>query len=123
MRHSQSVGKIHKILLDDSVRTGVRTSAVTQYYKCMSIGILLSEVFPPDSCDIVTDKPGCVVADSQCHIAHIPCHVIDAVRNNLTIGECRKIVVKGFEPTRDDWGMVQQRYMLVSARGAHTIIR
>ena len=94
---TQSVGKIHKILLDDSVRTGVRTSAVAQDDKGMRIGVLPLHVFLPYPCEVVADELGRVVAGSERHIANILGHVIDAVRNDLAIRECREVVVEGLE--------------------------
>lgn len=34
------------------------------------------------------------------HISHIFCHSVDSVRDNLTIGECPEIVIKGFWLTK-----------------------
>lgn len=91
------VGKVHKILLDDSVRTGIRSSAIAQDNKRMRIRVLPLQVLFPYSCDVVADKSGCVLTDSQCHMADIPCDIVDAVRDNLTIRERGEVVVKGLE--------------------------
>lgn len=91
------VGKVHKILCDDSVRTGIRSSAIAQDNKRMRIRVLPLQVLFPYPCDVVADKSGCVVTDSQCHIADIPCDIVDAVRDNLTIRERGEVVVKGLE--------------------------
>ena len=91
------VGKVHKILLDDSVRTGIRTSAIAQDNKRMRIRVLPLQVLFPYSCDVVADKSGCVVTDSQCHIADIPCDIVDAMRDNLAIRERGEVVVKRLE--------------------------
>ena len=94
---TQFVGKVHKVLLDDSVRAGVRSSAVAQDNQGTCIRVLLPQVLPPYSRDVVADKPGSVVADSQRHVAYIPGDIIDAVRNNLTVGEGGEVMVKGLE--------------------------
>ena len=52
-------------------------------------------VLHPYSRDVVADKPGSVVADSQRHVAYIPGDIIDALRNNLTFGEGGEVMVKG----------------------------
>ena len=96
---TQFIGKVHKILLDDSVRAGVRTSAIAQDNKGTGVRVLPLQMILPYSCDVVTDKLGSIMADSQRHVADIPGHVIDAVRNNLTVGEGGEVVVKGFEWT------------------------
>ena len=41
------VGKVHKILLDDSVRTGIRSSAIAQDNKRMRIRVLPLQVLFP----------------------------------------------------------------------------
>jgi len=92
---TQFVGKVHKILLDDSVRAGVRASAVAQDNKGAGIGVLPLQMILPYSCDVVADKPGRVVTDSQRHVAYIPGYIVDAVRNNLPVGEGGKVVVIG----------------------------
>ena len=91
------VGKVHKILLDDSVRTGIRSSAIAQDNKRMRIRVLPLQVLFTYSRDVVADKSGCVVTDTQCHMADIPCDIVDAVRDNLTIRERGEVVVKGLE--------------------------
>lgn len=93
----QFVGNVYKILLDDSVRGGVGPSAITQDNAGTSIEVLLLEIFSPDSRNAVADKLGSVMADSQRHVAYIPGNIIDAVRNNLTVGEGGEVIVKGLE--------------------------
>ena len=63
----------------------------------MRIRVLPLQVLFPYSCDVVADKSGCVLTDSQCHMADIPCDIVDAVRDNLTIRERGEVVVKGLE--------------------------
>lgn len=99
---TQFVGKVHKILLDDSVRGGVGSSAITQDNEGTSIGVLLLEMFSPDSRDVVTDELGRVMANAQRHITHISGHIVDAVRNNLAIRERVEVMVKGLE-----WSVAQ----------------
>ena len=50
---TQFVGKVHKILLDDSVRTGIRSSAIAQDNKRMRIRVLPLQVLFPYSRDVV----------------------------------------------------------------------
>ena len=95
--HIQSVGKIHKVLFDYPVGTGIGTSTIAQDGDCACFRILLPKVFVPDSLDIVADKLGCIVTDSHCHISYIPCDIIDAVRNHRAISEGCKVVIKGFK--------------------------
>ena len=94
---TQFVGKVHKILLDDSVRAGVRTSTIAQDNEGARAGILLLQMLFPDSGNVVTDKLGCVMTDSQRHIAYIFGHIIDAVWDNLTVGEGGEVVIKGLK--------------------------
>ncbi len=99
---TQIVGKVHKILLDESVRGGVGPSAITQDNGGTSIGVLLLEMFSPDSRDVVTDELGRVMANAQRHITRISGHIVDAVRNNLTVRERGEVMVKGLE-----WSVAQ----------------
>ena len=52
---TQFVGKVHKVLLDDSVRGRVRASAIAQDNEGMCLRVLLTQVLPPDSRDVVAD--------------------------------------------------------------------
>ena len=99
---TQFVGKIHKVLLYDSVRAGVRASAVAQDSEGVGIRVLLLQVLPPDSCDVVTDELGRVMVNAQRHITHISGHIVDAVRNNLAARERGEVMVKGLE-----WSVAQ----------------
>lgn len=96
---TQFVGKIHKVLLDDSVCAGVRSSSVAQDDKGMCIRVLLPQMILPYALDVVAHEPGGVVADSHRHIPHIFGDIVDAVRNNLSVGEGGEVVVKGPECT------------------------
>lgn len=99
--HAQSVGKIHKILLDDSVGVGagVRSSAIAQDDKRVCIRILPVQVVSPYPCDIVAGEPGGVVAGTQSQVANVPGDIIYAVRDNLSVGEGGRIVVQSLERT------------------------
>lgn len=99
---TQFVGKVHKILLDDSVRGGVGPSAITQDNEGTSIGVLLLEMFSPYSRDVVTDELGRVMANAQRHVTLISSHIVDAVRNNLAVREGGEVMVKGLE-----WSVTQ----------------
>lgn len=77
--HIQSVGKIHKVLFDYPVGTGVGTSAVAQDGNRTCIRILSLKVIVPDSFDVRADEFGGVVTGTHCHVADIPGDVIDTV--------------------------------------------
>lgn len=49
---------------------------------------------------IVADKLEGVMTRAYRHISHILCHIVDSVRDNLAIGECPEIVIKGFRLTK-----------------------
>ncbi len=60
---------------------------------------LLPQMILPYALDVVAHEPGGVVADSHRQIPHILGDIVDAVRNNLSVGECGEVVVKGPECT------------------------
>lgn len=91
--HIQSVGKIHKVLFDYLVGTGVRTSAITQDGNCPCIGILFPEVIVPDPFDVLADKLRGAVADSHCHITDIPCYIVYAVWHERPVTERAEVMV------------------------------
>lgn len=91
--HIQSVGKIHKVLFDYLVGTGVGTSAITQDGNRLCIRILFPEVIVPDPFDVLTYKLRCVVTDSHCHITDILCDIVYAVRNKHSVTERAEVVV------------------------------
>ena len=91
--HIQPVGKIHKVLFDYLVGTGVGTSAITQDSNCLCVRILLPEVIVPDPLDILTDKLGGVVTDSHCHITDIPCDIVYAMRYKRPVTERAEVMV------------------------------
>ena len=91
--HVQSIGKIHKILFDNTVRAGVRTAPVTQDDYCMRLCVLPVQVLVPDSGDVVADKFGCVMVGSQGQISGIFSDIIYSVRDNLRFGKRFKVMV------------------------------
>ena len=91
--HIQSVGKIHKVLFDYLVGTGVRTSAITQDGNCPCIGILFPEVIVPDPFDVLADKLRGVVAGSHCHITDIPCYIVYAMWDKRSATERAEVMV------------------------------
>lgn len=93
--HTQSVGKVHKVLLDNPVRTGVGTATVAEDHHGMGIWVLLPEMFVPYPRDVVTDKLGCVMAGSNGQVALVLRDIVDAVRHNLAVGKGLEVVVKG----------------------------
>lgn len=46
---------------------------------------------------IVADKLGSVLTRTYRYIFHIPYRIVDSLNENLAIGECPEIVVKGFQ--------------------------
>lgn len=94
--HIKFGSKIHKVLFDNAMETGVGTSAIAQYDYGICGRILCLQVLIPYPFYIVADKFGGVVTRAYRHVSHILCHIVDSVRDNLTIGECPEIVVKGF---------------------------
>ena len=95
--HIQSVGKIHKVLFDYPVGTGVGTSAVAQDGNGPCIRVLFPKVIVPYPLDVVADKLGGVVAYSHCHIADISGNVIYAVRNKHSVTERTEVMVVRFQ--------------------------
>lgn len=92
--HTQIVGKIHKVLLDNPVSAGIGATSVAKHDHCMGVWVLLHKMFVPYSCDVVTDKLGCVVVGTECQIARILRDIVDTVWNYLSISERLKVVVK-----------------------------
>ena len=91
--HSDTVGEVHEVLLDNVVAAGVRSAAVTEDDKHTSIGIELPELIVPHALDIVADKLGSVVAGTYREIARGAGDVVDAVRHNRPLRECPEVVV------------------------------
>lgn len=98
--HIKFGSKIHKVLFDNSMGAGVGTSAIAQNDYGISVRILCPQVLIPYPFYIVADKFGGVVTRAYRHVSHILCHIVDSVRDNLDIGECSEIVVKGFRLTK-----------------------
>lgn len=98
--HIKFGGKIHKVLFDNAMGSIVGTSAVAQNDYGISVRILCLQVLIPYPFYIVADKFGCVLTRAYRHISHIFCHIVDSVRDNLTIGECPEIVINGFWLTK-----------------------
>lgn len=94
--HIKFGSTIHKVLFDNAMGAGVGTSAIAQYDYSICGKILCPQVLIPCPFYIVADKFGGVVTHAYHHVSHILCHIVDSVRDNLTIGECPEIVVKGF---------------------------
>jgi|GEM_PF-6222595 len=90
--HIQSVGKIHKVLFDNSVRAGVRSSSITQDDHGMHLRVFLMQVVP-DSGYVVADKFGRIMIGSQCQISDICSDIIYSVRYNLRFSERLKVMV------------------------------
>ena len=91
--HIQPVGKIHKVLFDYLVGTGIGTSAITQDGDCPCVRILFPEVIVPDPFDVLADKLGGVVAGSHCHITDILCDVVYAMRDKRSATERAEVMV------------------------------
>ena len=97
--HTKFGSQIHKILFDNTMKTGVKTSAVAQNNYIISVRVLCPQVLIPYSFYIVADKLGSVLTRTYRYISHIPYHIVDSVNENLAIGECPEIVIKGFRLT------------------------
>lgn len=92
--HIQPVGKVHEILLDNAVGGEFGSSAIAEYDQGARAGVRF-EMLRPDPLYVVAHEPGRVVARAYCHISDIPRHVIDAVRDNLPVGERKEVMAKG----------------------------
>ena len=95
--YTQSVGKIHEVLLDNLVRAGVGPSSVAKDHDSPGIGIPLPEMSVPYPLDVLADELGGVVTSADCHISGVCGHVIDAMRDNLPVAERGEVVVEGYE--------------------------
>ena len=85
--HIKSGSKVHEILLDYAVGAGVGTTSVAQYHQGMGIRVLPPEILVPYPLDVVAAELGRIVARAYGHISGVCRHVIDAVRDNLTVRE------------------------------------
>lgn len=85
--HIKFGSKIHKVLFDNAMRAGVGASAIAQNDYGICGRILYPQVLIPYPFYIVADKFGGVVTRAYRHVSHIFCHIVDSVRDNLTIGE------------------------------------
>jgi len=78
---------------------GVGSATVAQDYHCGCVGVLRLKMFIPNSFDVITDKLGSVVTRTYSHISNIISHIVDSVRDNLTVGERAEVVVKRLGPS------------------------
>ncbi len=83
--HTQFIRQLHKLLLYNTMGTGIRPSTITHDYKCTCTLILFLKMFFPDSIYIVTNEHSRIMACPNGHISNIPCDIVNAVRNNLSI--------------------------------------
>ena len=87
--------KFHEVLLYNFVRAGVGASTVTEYGDGVRFGILFTQIFTPYQLEAVACELGCVMAVSENEIPIVCLRVVDTIWDNLTIGECREVVVIG----------------------------
>ena len=92
--HTRLIGKVHKILLDNVMSTGIRAAAVTEDGDSISPWILLLKMLSPDSFYVIANELGCVMACPDGKVTLVPNGIIDAVGNNLTIGKSGEVMVK-----------------------------
>ena len=91
--HSDAVGEIHEILLDDTMAAGIGPTTVAEDDNHIGARIELLEAAVPHALDVVADKLGCVVAGAYREIARVACDVVDTVRHYGPLGESLKVVV------------------------------
>lgn len=94
--HIDSGSKPHKVLLDNTMGAGVGAAAIAQDDQRSGIGILTAEHSVPHPLDVVAAEAGCIVTRPYGHKADIPGDIVDAVWDNLAVGERPEVVVKGF---------------------------
>ena len=94
--HIQSVGKFHEILLDDAVRACIGASAVAEDDHRMRIRILLPQIGFPYPLDVVADELGRVMVGPECEVDLVPGDIVDAMRDDLPVGERLEVVVIRF---------------------------
>ena len=75
--HAQSVGKLHEVLLDDAVRTGVGAASVAQDDHRMRIRILSPQFGLPYPFDIVADELGGVMVGPEGKVDLVPVDIIE----------------------------------------------
>lgn len=97
--HIDSFSQCHEVLLDNLMGTGVVSAAVTKHDQCAGIGIMLEQMVMPYPLDVVADKPGSVVACADCHVSLVSRNVVNAMGDNLAVGEGLEIMVKRFWST------------------------
>lgn len=81
--HTKLGSQIHEILFDNTMKTGVKTSAVAQNNYIISVRVLCPQVLIPYSFYIVADKLRSVLTRTYRYISHIPYHIVDSVNENL----------------------------------------
>ncbi len=92
--HTQSIGKIHEVLLDNPVRTGIGAASVTEEDNRVGIRILHLQPCFPYLFDVVAHELGSVVAGAYRHVARVLGDIIDTVRDYLRLGEGLEVMVE-----------------------------
>ena len=92
--HSDAVGEIHEVLLDDSVSAGVGAAPVAEDDEHRRVRVEALQVSVPYPLDVVADEAGGVVAGANREVARVVCQVVDAVWHNHAVGESLEVVVE-----------------------------
>ena len=92
---SYFVCKVHKVLFYNTVRAGIRSSSIAKYNDSPRIRVFVNQMCIPYVFNVVTNEFGRIVALSNGHITNISLCIIDAVRNDFTLGKVGKVMIKG----------------------------
>ena len=92
--HAKAVGKIHEVLLEDTVSAGVGTAAVAEDDKHFRMRVEPFHVAVPDTLYVLAHELGSVVAGAYREVSRVVCHVVDAVRHNRASGESLEVMVE-----------------------------
>lgn len=88
------VCEIHKILFYNMMRTCIGTSSIAKYNDSSRIRVFVNQMGIPYVFNIVTDEFRSIVALPDSYVSYIFLHVIDAMRNDFSIGKIGKVMVK-----------------------------
>ena len=92
--HTQFVGKLHEVLLDNPVCAGVGAAAVAKDDHRAGLRILFTQIGVPHPLNVVADKLGGVMIGAYGQVTNILRDIINAVRNNLSVGKCLEVMVE-----------------------------
>ena len=92
----QPVGQVHEVLLDDMVSAGVGTAPIAEDDEHFRVGVECTEVLSPDAFYVVAHELGGVVAGADGEESQVVGDVVDAVRDDCSVGERLEVVVVVF---------------------------